>query len=25
VRGKNLELVFSLHHERSVNQDNTCH
>jgi len=25
VRGKNLELVFSLHHERTVNQDNTVH
>jgi transposase len=23
VRGKNLELIFSLHHERSVGQDNT--
>ena len=25
VRGKNLEMVFSLHHERTVNQDNTVH
>jgi len=25
VRGKNLELIFSLHHERTVNQDNTVH
>jgi transposase len=25
VRGKNLDLIFSLHHERTVNQDNTVH
>jgi transposase len=25
VRGKNLELIFSLQHERTVNQDNTVH
>lgn len=25
VRGKNLDLVFSLQHERTVNQDNTVH
>jgi transposase len=25
VRGKNLDLIFSLHHERVVNQDNTVH
>jgi len=25
VRGKNLDLIFSLQHERTVNQDNTVH
>src|SRR5882757_3050169 len=25
VRGKNLDLIFSLQHERTVNQDNTAH
>jgi hypothetical protein len=25
VRGRNLDLIFSLQHERTVNQDNTVH